>query len=292
MNIPYIITNNSITVVVNGKSYTLNDGHPNYAAVRQAVVDRKFDKIATLVDIPEAVRRYTYGSIEVENGAIKYAGRVVHNYICDKIFSFMKEGLPFEPLVAFLDKLMKNPSKRAVTELYSFLEHKAMPITPNGNFLAYKSVKSDWTDHHTGTFNNSIGNTLEMVRNDVCDDANVGCSSGFHAGSLEYASSFGNRNSHLLIVEINPSDVVSVPKDSDCQKLRTYKYKVIAEYTQKLPDNYTEQYSSKEEFDNYTDPCYCDECPAEDENEEGSTAMSFHNVRDELGRFTKKVKVS
>jgi hypothetical protein len=167
-----------------------------------------------------------------------------------------------------------------------------MPITPNGNFLAYKSVKSDWTDHHTGTFNNSIGNTLEMVRNDVCDDANVGCSSGFHAGSLEYASSFGNRNSHLLIVEINPSDVVSVPKDSDCQKLRTCKYKVIAEYTQKLPDNYTEQYSSKEEFDNYTDPCYCDQCPAEDENEDDSVPMSFHNVRDELGRFTKKVKVS
>ena len=45
MNIPYIITNNSITVVINGKSHTLNDGHPNYAAVRQAVIDRKFDKI-------------------------------------------------------------------------------------------------------------------------------------------------------------------------------------------------------------------------------------------------------
>jgi hypothetical protein len=284
MNIPYIITNNSITVVVNGKSYTLNDGHPNYAAVRQAVIDRKFDKIATLVDIPEAVRRYTYGSIEVENGAIKYGGRIVHNYICDKIFSFMKEGLPFEPLVAFLDKLMKNPSKRAVTELYSFLEHKAMPITPNGNFLAYKSVKSDWTDHHTGTFNNSIGNTLEMVRNDVCDDANVGCSSGFHAGSLEYASSFGNRNSHLLIVEINPSDVVSVPKDSDCQKLRTCKYKVIAEYTQKLPDNYTEQYSERGR-DEFTDDCDCGE-----DHDQGN--VSFYNQRDELGRFVKKVKVS
>jgi hypothetical protein len=109
---------------------------------------------------------------------------------------------------------------------------------------------------------------------------------------LEYASSFGNRNSHLLIVEINPSDVVSVPKDSDCQKLRTCKYKVIAEYTQKLPDNYTEQYSPKEEFDNYTDPCECDKCPTEEEDEEGSVLMSFHNVRDELGRFTKKVKVS
>lgn len=293
MNIPYIITNNSITVVFDGISHTLNDGHLNYAAIRKAIIDRQFDKIPALVDIPKAINRYSYGNIKIENGAIKYAGQPVHNYICDKIFSFMKEGLPFEPLVAFLDKLMKNPSKRAVNELYSFLEHKAMPITPNGNFLAYKSVDSNWRDHHTGTFDNSIGNTLEMVRNAVCDDADVGCSFGFHAGSLEYARSFGGGAIRLLIVEIDPSDVVSIPKDFDCQKLRTCKYKVVAEYAQKLPDHYTEEYSEKQEFDNYTEPCYCDECPAEEEEEveSHSVLVSFHNVRDELGRFKGKAKV-
>lgn len=293
MNIPYIITNNSITVVFDGISHTLNDGHLNYAAIRKAIIDRQFDKIPALVDIPKAINRYSYGNIKIENGAIKYAGQTVHNYICDKIFSFMKEGLPFEPLVAFLDKLMKNPSKRAVNELYSFLEHKAMPITPNGNFLAYKSVDSNWRDHHTGTFDNSIGNTLEMNRNAVCDDADVGCSVGFHAGSLEYARSFGGGAIRLLIVEIDPSDVVSIPKDSNCQKLRTCKYKVTAEYAQKLPDHYTEEYSEKQEFDSYTEPCDCDECPAEEEEEveSHSVLVSFHNVRDELGRFKGKAKV-
>ena len=293
MNIPYIITNNSITVVFDGISHTLNDGHLNYAAIRKAIIDRQFDKIPALVDIPKAINRYSYGNIKIENGAIKYAGQPVHNYICDKIFSFMKEGLPFEPLVAFLDKLMKNPSKRAVNELYSFLEHKAMPITPNGNFLAYKSVDSNWRDHHTGTFDNSIGNTLEMNRNAVCDDTDIGCSFGFHAGSLEYARSFGGGAIRLLIVEIDPSDVVSIPKDSNCQKLRTCKYKVTAEYAQKLPDHYTEEYSEKQEFDSYTEPCDCDECPAEEEEqvESHSVLVSFHNVRDELGRFKGKAKV-
>lgn len=292
MNIPYIITNNSITVVFDGISHTLNDGHPNYAAIKQAIMDRQFDKIPALVDIPKAINKYSHGNIEIKNGSIKYAGQLVHNYVCDKIFSFMKEGLPFEPVVAFLDKLMKNPSKRAVNELYSFLEHKAMPITPNGNFLAYKSVNSNWRDHHTDTFDNGVGNTLEMVRNGVCDDADVGCSVGFHAGSLEYARSFGGGASRLLIVEIDPSDVVSIPKDSDCQKLRTCKYKVVAEYAQKLPDHYTEEYSGKEEFDSYTEPCYCDECPAEEEeeSESHSVLVSFHNVRDELGRFKGKAK--
>lgn len=291
MNIPYIITNNSITIVFDGISHTLNDGHLNYAAVKQAIIDRQFDKIPALVDIPKAINRYSYGNIKIENGAIKYAGQPVHNYVCEKIFSFMKEGLPFEPLVAFLDKLMKNPSRRAVNELYSFLEHKAMPITPNGNFLAYKSISLDWKDHHTGTFDNSVGNTLEMARNSVCDDAEVGCSSGFHAGSLQYASTFGG-SSKLVIVEIDPSDVVSIPKDSNCQKLRTCKYKVVAEYTQKLPDNYTEEYSEEEEFDSYTEPCHCDECPAEEEDEGDSVLVSFYNVRDELGRYKSKTKAS
>ena len=294
MNIPYIITNNSITIVFDGISHTLNDGHPNYAAIKQAIIDRQFDKIPALVDIPKAINKYSHGNIEIKNGSIKYAGQPVHNYVCDKIFSFMKEGLPFEPVVAFLDKLMKNPSKRAVNELYSFLEHKAMPITPNGNFLAYKSVDSNWRDHHTGTFDNSIGNTLEMNRNAVCDDTDIGCSFGFHAGSLEYARSFGGGAIRLLIVEIDPSDVVSIPKDSNCQKLRTCKYKVVAEYAQKLPDHYTEEYSEKQGFDSYTEPCDCDECPAEEEEEaeNSSVLVSFHNVRDELGRFTNKTKTS
>ena len=69
-----------------------------------------------------------------------------------------------------------------------------------------------------------------MRRNGVCDDANVGCSSGFHAGSYEYAKGYASGGGNLMVVEIDPSDVVSVPFDCDCQKLRTAKYKVVAHY--------------------------------------------------------------
>ena len=33
-----------------------------------------------------------------------------------------------------------------------------------------------------------------------------------------------------MVVEIDPSDVVSVPHDCECQKLRTSKYKVVGLY--------------------------------------------------------------
>ena len=154
----------------------------------------------------------------------------------------MRENLPYQPLVKFLGKLMDNPSARAVNELYGFLEHKNMPLTPDGNFLAYKGVKSDYTDFYSGKFDNSVGQSLKMTRNTVCDDANIGCSAGFHAGSYEYAKGYASGGGHLMVVEIDPTDVVSVPHDSDCQKLRTSKYKVVGDYetidAPPLEDNY------------------------------------------------------
>jgi hypothetical protein len=125
---------------------------------------------------------------------------------------------------------MANPSRRAVDELYKFLENKNMPITESGNFVAYKGVKSNFTDMWSGKFDNSVGQTLEMARNRVCDDADIGCSYGFHAGSYDYAKGYASGGGHLMLVEIDPSDVVSVPKDCSCQKLRTAKYRVINKY--------------------------------------------------------------
>jgi hypothetical protein len=129
-----------------------------------------------------------------------------------------------------------------------------MPLTPDGNFLAYKGVNEDFTDKYSGKFDNSVGQTLEMRRNSVCDDANIGCSHGFHAGSYEYAKGWaGTSGGNLMIVEINPADVVSVPHDSGCQKLRTSKYKVVAHHETierpldaELVDEYYDDYDDED----------------------------------------------
>ena len=204
-----------------------------------------------LFDVPKAVEKFADGNISVSDGEVRYKGEAIHNHVVGRVLDFMRQGLPYKPLVRFLDKLMENPSRRAVNELYAFLEHKAMPLTPDGNFLAYKGVREDYTDWHSGKFRNQVGDEHEMIRNNVCDDANIGCSYGFHAGSLEYAKGYGN-GGHLMVVEIDPRDVVSVPLDCDQQKLRTAKYKVVSHFEKKLEEPMCDDYGD------YDDEVYND----------------------------------
>lgn len=252
MNIPYIISNTSVTVIVNGKSLTAASDHVNFQKIKETIASDSTDHAALgeLFDAGLSVQIYGRGKIEVNRGIVKYKGEVINNYVTDKLLQFMNESLPVEPIVNFIDRLLANPSRRATEELYKFLEHKNMPLTPDGCFLAYKGVNSDYMDKHSGKFRNAIGDVLEMTRRNVCDDANVGCSNGFHVGSLSYANDWAGTNGKLMIVKIDPADVVSVPLDCNCQKLRTSKYEVVGEKTDRLPltDTYTTDYD-KDDYD-------------------------------------------
>ena len=229
---PYILTDESLTVVIDGKAHTMNHDHPAWQQAKSALQDQDWGRLSNLFEVDKAVEDYfdREAEIEVKDGNVHYQGEPIHNLVVERILSFMRKGLPFQPLVKFLGKLMENPSRRAVDELYSFLEHKNMPITPEGNFLSYKEVNHDFMDNYSGNFNNSVGQVLKMRRSGVCDDARHGCSSGFHAGSYDYAKGYASNGGNLMVVEINPADVVSVPYDCECQKLRTSEYKVVGHY--------------------------------------------------------------
>ena len=231
---PYILTDDSLTVVLEGKALTIRQDHPNWQATLDALSSEDWDVLPHLFDESKAVEDYfdSEAGVKVVDGAVYYTAddldEPLHGVVVDKILHFMRNSLPYKPLVAFVGKLAGNPSRRAVDELYTFLEHKNMPITHDGNFIAYKGVSNNFMDIYSSKFDNSVGQTLSMRRNAVCDDADMGCSYGFHAGSYEYAKGWAGSGGHLMRVEIDPSDVVSVPKDCDCQKLRTCKYKVVA----------------------------------------------------------------
>ena len=254
------ITNNSATIVITdaaGKStvYPLNRTHSNYDAVIDAVRNNDEAAIHELCNVSKSIENFAEGKVRVENGHVYYGNLLLEGIIVDRILGFIKHKLPVQPLLRFINKLYENPSSRAISELYKFLEHKNMPITPSGNFLAYKGVQSDYFSKTAGNIEvikgkvvdgkiyNGVGQEIEVKRNQVCDDKDIACSKGLHAGSVSYATDFGI-GGKVVVVEINPADVVSIPTDCQCQKLRACAYKVVGEFEVPLNDNYCDAYSS------------------------------------------------
>jgi len=139
----------------------------------------------------------------------------------------LNQDFPIEPMVKFMENLMENPSRTSVEELYGFLEVGGLPITSDGCFLAYKKVRADYTDCHTGKISNAVGEKPEMERNEVDDNRNKTCSEGLHFCSKGYLSHFGGERT--MIVKINPRDVVSIPSDYNDTKGRACTYEVVDE---------------------------------------------------------------
>lgn len=174
-----------------------------------------------------AVMSTTPGDVVVEHGVVYVSGEAIHNTISNRILSMSDAGFNIEPMKLFLTNLMENPSFRAVEELYDFLEATNLPITSDGHFLAYKKIRANYTDCHSGKMDNSIGAVVEMPRNRVNDDKNQTCSSGLHFCGRSYLSSFGGERT--VVVKINPKDVVSIPSDYNNAKGRACKYVIQQE---------------------------------------------------------------
>lgn len=232
----YIISPTTISVWVNENQYYIYSDHINFKEVRNALIEENFRRVETLLDIRKTITRLSFGNFLVENDVITYQGKPVHNVISNKILEFIREGQNFQPLFKFLENLYQNPSYNSVAQLYSFLEHKNLPITDDGYFLAYKAITVDWKDKWTRKIDNSIGATPSMPRNEVTDDKSIHCGPGLHAGSLEYVKGYGHGTDRFIVVKIHPKDVVSVPEDCSCQKMRTCGYTVLNEYTGPLPE--------------------------------------------------------
>lgn len=224
---PYIIQGSSVVIVVDGKDYTINKTHVAYDRLLNAIKAQDTAAIRELVEPKKVLLNYAAGNVEIKGTEFLWKGKVMHNTLATKMIDMLLEGFPIDPLVEFMHNLMKNPSKRAVDELYGFLEKGALPITPDGHFLAYKKVKDNYTDCHTGTISNHVGAVVTMDRNEVDDDKDRTCSAGLHFCSKEYLKNFNG--ARTMILKINPADVVSIPSDYNHSKGRCCQYVVIGE---------------------------------------------------------------
>jgi len=237
--IPYIFkANGTISLMIDGSMKPIDTTHKNYEKIKEALKAQDWDSIPKLVNISEQVEEAIKASsieddeVTIKDGEVLYNGNPIHNTLTDRIVSMASDGFDIGYMVAFLKNLMANPSHRAVNELYDFLEAGNIPITENGTFLTYKKIREDWKDIYTGKIDNSIGAYVSMPRNLVDDNSYQTCSVGLHVCSYDYLPHFGSsKGSRVVICEVNPKDVVSIPKDYSNSKMRCCAYKVIGEVT-------------------------------------------------------------
>lgn len=145
-------------------------------------------------------------------------------------------------LMEFTDRLMDNPSPRAVNELYEFLEAADIIITNNGMIECFKKVTNEFKDCYTNKFDNSVGKIVSQPRFTVSDDSKLTCASGLHVCSYAYLASY--RGSKIIKVLVDPADVVSIPHDYYSlnesgkvkAKARVCRYEVIEDVTEEYSE--------------------------------------------------------
>jgi roadblock/LC7 domain-containing protein len=227
MAYPYLIQGSNIVVVIGNKSHTISKTHITYNKVLEAIKTGDWDSLPDIIEPKKVVLNYGAGNVSIQGETLFWKGKELNTGLSVRMIQMLQEGFPIEPMVNFMENLYKNPSHRAVTELYGFLEKNNLPITPDGHFLAYKKVRDNYLDVHSGTMDNSVGNVVEMERHEVNDNKDITCSTGLHFCGMSYLSCFGGERT--VIVKINPADVVSIPSDYNEAKGRACRYEVIGE---------------------------------------------------------------
>lgn len=260
-NIGWNLTGENLFVVLDGKTRTIPRSSPHFDIVYRAIDENDVDTVSRYMDAKAHLTVETEGRVTFDGAHLMFNGEVMHNSIVTRLTHLWEKSLPFTSLLKLFDNLMENPSNRAVTGLYDFLEACSLPITSDGCFLAYKKVRANFTDIHSGKFDNSVGQSPTVRRNEVDEDPNRTCSHGLHVCSRSYLPMFGgNSGTKIVMVKVNPADVVAVPTDYNNAKMRVCKYEVVQDITNEynaqndpMPEYSTSLYSPIDAIDDYFD---------------------------------------
>lgn len=297
-------TDNSLTVVVRGspegdgriQAYSTTKANPRWNDILNALRSGDVNLLVELMSVKTLVERFTDANVEIKDNNVFFKGRPLHGLDVDRLLEYVRDNVPYVRLLRFLERKQANPSYRSINELYKFLEHREMTLTERGTVIGYKGVSNNYysimgntatvmisgeTDSG-GHILNTVGADVRCDRSCVCDDYRQGCSPGLHIGSLEYAKGWGPR---VMVVEFDPADVVSVPDDCNCQKLRACAYKVIGEYAGSLVTELNpvvEETTDTEGNDNENTGCFpgCG-CGGEEDTEDDSSGDTEDAFRDD-----------
>lgn len=233
----YIRTSTGVSLVVNNRPYTIEKTHPNYWSVLNAIRDDEWHKVPDLINLTQVVQAYVKATlpdtsdlrVDLASGTVTFRGNALPTVMVQHILDMAADKFDIVPMSNFLSNLYANPSNRAVTELYGWMEKNGITITGDGYMLVYKRVRDDYKSFHDGSTENNIGEYVSMSRNKVDDDSTRTCSHGLHFCSQSYLPSYSGGRGRVLLLKLDPADVVAIPTDYNSAKGRACRYLVLDE---------------------------------------------------------------
>ena len=240
MNYRVIKGEKTLTIFLDGRPYCFDVNTEKSKKILEVIKNNVSDDELRNIVLFDTFKEYCR-PMENNNGIIITDDTII---IDDEEISFplanqirrhYKEELPIEPIVNFIRKVRLNPSYRIRNQLWNFIEASqnsgGFTLADDGDILAYKKVRYDYKDIYTGKFDNSVGSVVEMKREDVDDDPNNTCSAGLHFCAYSYLSHYGDSSTtdKIMLVKVNPKDVVSIPTDYGFAKARCCRYEVLQE---------------------------------------------------------------
>jgi hypothetical protein len=250
----YLYQGDNLAITVDGETFTVNaTTNRNFDEIVEALENEDYDTVIELANPGRAIQTYYSQSgdseLEIFGNKVTINGRALNPAMESRLLDMHEARLPLKPLVSFLEKVKENPSYSARQELFLFLDGNELPLTQDGNFMAYKSVnrwnpgssiteddegrpfaEGDFMSIGTSNVNGlptryRLGDEPRRDRGEVDDDRRNTCSNGLHFASLGYASSWTGHDA-VLLLQINPADVVSIPQDYGNQKGRACAFTV------------------------------------------------------------------
>jgi hypothetical protein len=238
----YIISGNgNVSAFVKGVAYSFTPETKNYQVLIDSLERNDAEAFVDSLVNEKTLNRYCQGYISFKGEVAYWDGVPMPDLFADRVLELVDQGYDFGPMINFTVNLSENPSDQSILEMIDFLRNKNLPLTRDGCFIGYKLVRPDYKDVYTGTIDNSVGSKPSVKRDEVDPNRDRECSTGLHVGGLGYINWYrgqqdGDQSSYkVVLVKVNPKDVVSVPTDHKHQKLRCCTYEVIANFDEALP---------------------------------------------------------
>jgi hypothetical protein len=213
MKCPYTITDRTISVLIDNRMRTVPSTSPSFGALRDALrlPNHDIEQLKELLDLKRFIAKATFGKVQVGDKEVRYNGEVMHGVLTERMIALMSEGHDIEPIARFMDNVMQNPIVEARNTLFTWLERGSMPITPDGEFIAFKRVRQDYRDYHSGTVLYKVGTTVQKKIDGVPTVLGGACGHALHFCSFGYLDGFHSEpGCRTLIVKINPRNVVGI----------------------------------------------------------------------------------